>query len=269
MSPLPTRMTLKKEVVLNSVAEFLGIWAVRGEASLSLNTKDGVTTIAFTHSLSGHPEDPLHPPAKTGNSPQRRRRHRGPARRERDRQRAARHQATQLGQAGASPASPGRAGASPASPPLVAIFQCDQCEKTFKTEPGLKIHTGKAHKKGDSTPPPPDRLRQHPGSPATLPSSPFLDASREEVAEVVMVEPTPPRLPSSSRTFSEESDTDVQDTCKECKEEFTIPAGLCCDKTRHLCEECCYEHKDCKVFLSEERARRKQAGLDIEVASKM
>ena len=256
MSPLPTRMTPKKQVVLNSVAEFLGIWAVRGEASLSLNTKDGVTTIAFTHSFSGHPEDPLHPPPAPT---QRRRRHRGPARRERDRQRAARHQAAQMSQAGASPASP----------PSGATFQCDQCEKTFKTEPGLKIHTGKAHKKGDSTPPPPDRLRQHPGSPATLPSSPLLDASREEVAEVVMVEPTPPRLPSSSRTFSEESDTDVQDTCKDCKEEFTIPEDLCCDKTRHLCEECCYEHKDCKVFLSEERARRKQAGLDIEVASKM
>ena len=79
-------MTQKKEVVLNSVAEFLGTWALRGEASLSLNTKDGVTTIAFTHSLSGHPEDPLHPPpAPTGTSPKRRRRRRGPARRERDR----------------------------------------------------------------------------------------------------------------------------------------------------------------------------------------
>ena len=194
MSPLPVRMIPKKEVVLNSVAEFLGIWAVRGEASLSLNTKDGVTTIAFAHSFSGHPEDPLHPPPAPT---QRRRRHRGPARRERDRQRAARHQAAQMSQAGASPASP----------PSGATFQCDQCEKTFKTEPGLKIHTGKAHKKGDSTPPPPDRLRQHPGSPATLPSSPLLDASREEVAEVVMVEPTPPRLPPSSRTSSEESDT--------------------------------------------------------------
>ena len=71
--------------------------------NFSLKTKDGVTTIAFTHSLSGHPEDPLHPlPAPT----QRRRRHRGPARRERDRQRAARHQAAQMSQAGASPASP-------------------------------------------------------------------------------------------------------------------------------------------------------------------
>ena len=83
--------------MLNSVAEFLGIWSLRGEASLSLNTKDGVTTIDFTHSLSGHPEDPLRPPpAPVGTSRQRRRRRRrGPARRERDRQRAARHQATQ------------------------------------------------------------------------------------------------------------------------------------------------------------------------------
>ena len=53
MSPLPVRMIPKKEVVLNSVAEFLGIWAVRGEASPSLKTKDGVTTIAFHHTLSG------------------------------------------------------------------------------------------------------------------------------------------------------------------------------------------------------------------------
>ena len=74
MSPLPVRMIPKKEVVLNSVAEFLGIWAVRGEASLSLKTKDGVTTIAFHHTLSGHPEDPLHqPPAPAGSPPKRRR----------------------------------------------------------------------------------------------------------------------------------------------------------------------------------------------------
>ena len=116
MSPLCARMNKKKEVVLNSVAEFLGIWALRGEASLSLKTKDGVTTIAFTHSLSGHPEDPLHPPppSPTGSSPQRRRRRRrrrGPARRERDRQRAACHQAAQ---AGASPATTPSAASAPA-----------------------------------------------------------------------------------------------------------------------------------------------------------
>ena len=101
MSPLPVRMIRKNEVVLNSLAELLCIWVLRGEASLSLNTKDGVTTIAFTHSLSGHPEDPFHPPpAPSGPSPQccrRRRRRRGPARRERDRKRAAGHQAAQAG----------------------------------------------------------------------------------------------------------------------------------------------------------------------------
>ena len=121
MSRLPQSMTQRKEVVLNSVAEFLGIWALRGEASLSLNTKDGVTTIAFTHSLSGHPEDPLHPPpAPVGTSRQRRRRRRrGPARRERDRQRAARHQAAQ---AGAPPASPPPA-ASPAVPSTPEVLR--------------------------------------------------------------------------------------------------------------------------------------------------
>ena len=95
------------------MAEFLGIWAVRGEASLSLKTKDGVTTIAFHHSLSGHPEDPLHPPpAPAGSSPKRRRRRRGPARRERDRQRAACHL---VAQTGAPPASSPKA-ATPAAP---------------------------------------------------------------------------------------------------------------------------------------------------------
>ena len=95
-------MIKKKEVVLNSVAEFLGIWAVKGQATLSLTTQDGVTTVTFSHSLSGHPEDPLHPPPA---APQRRRRrrHRGPARRERDRLRAVRHQAAL---AGVPPASP-------------------------------------------------------------------------------------------------------------------------------------------------------------------
>ena len=119
MSPLPARMILKKEVVLNSVAEFLGCWAVGGKATLSLSTVDGVTSIAFSNSLSGHPEAPLHPPpAPAGPGPRRRRsRHRGPARRERDRQRAACHQAAQAGAPPAStPPSPAAAPAAPSTP---------------------------------------------------------------------------------------------------------------------------------------------------------
>ena len=77
MSPLPARMILKKEVVLNSVAKFLGCWAVGGEATLSLTTKDGVTTITSSNSLSGHPEAPLHPPPAPAGPAPRRRRHQG------------------------------------------------------------------------------------------------------------------------------------------------------------------------------------------------
>ena len=94
MSPLPVRMVLKKEVVLNSVAEFLGCWAVGGKATLSLNTQDGVTTITFSNTLSGHPEDPLHP------------------------QRAARHQAAR-DQAGAPLASQAAAPAAPSTPEVL------------------------------------------------------------------------------------------------------------------------------------------------------
>ena len=38
-------MILKKEVVLNSVAEFLGVWAVGGKATLSLNTQQFLSKI--------------------------------------------------------------------------------------------------------------------------------------------------------------------------------------------------------------------------------
>ena len=62
-------------------------------------------------------------------------------------------------------------------------FKCDQCNNTYKSENGLKIHVGKSHKNVNSTPPPPDRLRQEPGSPTTMPTSPLWDVTREEVGE--------------------------------------------------------------------------------------
>ena len=40
------------------------------------------------------------------------------------------------------------------------LFKCDQCEKDFKSENGLKIHVGKTHNKADSIPSTPDQLRQ-------------------------------------------------------------------------------------------------------------
>ena len=59
-------------------------------------------------------------------------------------------------------------------------FKCDQCEGTFKSENGLKIHIGKAHKNVNSTPATPDCLRQQLGSSVNLSASPLLDANRED-----------------------------------------------------------------------------------------
>ena len=44
----------------------------------------------------------------------------------------------------------------------VKAFKCEQCGNDFKSENGLNIHIGKAHKV-ILTPPPPDRLRQYSG----------------------------------------------------------------------------------------------------------
>ena len=120
-------MIKKKEVVLNSVAEFLGIWAVKGQATLSLTTQDGVTTVTFSHSLSGHPEDHLHPPPA---APQRRRRrrHRGPARRERDRLRAVRHQAA-------------LAGVPPASPTPVKVYAASSTPEVLRSREQSNLAT--------------------------------------------------------------------------------------------------------------------------------
>ena len=59
-------------------------------------------------------------------------------------------------------------------------FKCDQCENSFKSENGLKIHAGKSHKKVTSLSSTPERLRQQLEGSVSLSASPLLDASREE-----------------------------------------------------------------------------------------
>ena len=66
------------------------------------------------------------------------------------------------------------------APTVEKAFKCDQCDNTFKSENGLKIHVGKSHKNLNSTPATPDCLRQQPGSSVSLSASPLLDTSREE-----------------------------------------------------------------------------------------
>ena len=75
------------------------------------------------------------------------------------------------------------------------VFKCEQCENVYKSENGLKIHVGKTHKNVNTTPPPSDRLRQQQGSPASMPSSPLLDSSREEVEEEKGEPVSPPQPP--------------------------------------------------------------------------
>ena len=60
------------------------------------------------------------------------------------------------------------------APTAEKAFMCDHCENTFKSENGLKIHVGKSHKKVDSTPATPDRLRQQINSSVSLSAPPPL-----------------------------------------------------------------------------------------------
>ena len=51
-------------------------------------------------------------------------------------------------------------------------FKCDQCENSFKSENGLKIHAGKSHKKVTSLSSTPERLRQQQEGSVSLSASP-------------------------------------------------------------------------------------------------
>ena len=76
-----------------SVNEFLQVWALGGTASLTLTTSNGQATVGFncTLGLPGAPHSLS--PSQPATPPRRQPRHRGPSEIERNRQRAARHQA--------------------------------------------------------------------------------------------------------------------------------------------------------------------------------
>ena len=122
-------------------------------------------------------------------------------------------------------------------------FKCDQCENIFKSENGLKIHVGKAHKKVISTPATPDQLRQQLEGSVSLSSSPLLDASREEFGlNFVTVEekvPTPPSRPSTPPLPPSLLNT----LCKKCDEE--LHDYTCCEDQLELCHDCCNELRVC------------------------
>ena len=107
------------QFVMASVTEFLSVWALGGEASLNLTTNKGLATVGFNCTL-GHPGAShsipafFPPPSPPTPSPPSRPRHRGPAEKEKNRLRAARHQAAQVKDS--SPES-----SAPVTPPSTSV----------------------------------------------------------------------------------------------------------------------------------------------------
>ena len=147
-------------------------------------------------------------------------------------------------------------------------FKCEQCENVFKSENGLKIHAGKAHKKVNSIPSTPQKLRQQLGGSVSLSASPLLDASREEFSlnndAVEEKENPPPSLrplpsppsphkcppfhPCSRRECKlrkerERAKEALNKTCTNCDEDLYIT--MCCAEDKELCEDCCNDLEVC------------------------
>ena len=100
---------MNRHFVNGSFQEFLGIWASKGKATLTLDTSDGNAIVSFSAHL-GLPGAPLQPP-------QAGKRHRRPAEVAKGRERAARHQASLAAKAASAPPSSLPAAAPAASTP--------------------------------------------------------------------------------------------------------------------------------------------------------
>ena len=85
-----------------------------------------------------------------------------------------------------------------ARPVKAKEFKCDQCDKDFKSENGLKIHVGKTHNRVDSDLATPEVARNQLRSSESLSASPLLNTSREESAiqqKAVVGDLSPPSVP--------------------------------------------------------------------------
>ena len=80
-------------------------------------------------------------------------------------------------------------------------FQCDQCNSSFKTVNGLKIHKGKSHKEAFS----PEKLRKSFSQPP-LTVSPMRDQSRVESCHNCDMEMSPTHLCQDDEDSPEEED---------------------------------------------------------------
>ena len=103
-------------------------------------------------------------------------------------------------------------------------FKCDQCGNNFKSENGLKIHVGKAHRKVNLATP--DHLRQQPKRSVSLSASPLLDTSREE-----------PCLNSNATPPSRQLGMELEENCQTC--ERKLYSSMCCAEEEYICDDCC------------------------------
>ena len=120
----------------------------------------------------------------------------------------------------------------------------------------MNIHAGKAHKKVNSIPSTPQKLRQQLGGSVGLSASPLLDASREELS-LPQSSPSPPS-PSSPpsphkcpvfpqepcrrqkcllRIEREKEKDALGKTCTHCDDDLYI--YMCCAEEKGLCHDCC------------------------------
>ena len=91
------------------------------------------------------------------------------------------------------------------------LFQCDQCDSTFKTQNGLKIHKGKAHKE-DS---PPEKARNPPSQPALV-CSPIREATRVEPCHNCGLDMSPSHQCPSDSTMHDEVAVEEPSKCPSC-----------------------------------------------------
>ena len=107
------------------------------------------------------------------------------------------------------------------SPPEAAVAtgletnQCDQCDSTFKTQNGLKIHNGKAHKED----PPPEKVRNPPSQPALV-CSPIREAMRVEPCHNCGLDMSPSHQCPSDSAMHDGADVKERSKCPSCVGRF-------------------------------------------------
>ena len=140
-------------------------------------------------------------------------------------------------------------------------FLCEQCNSSFKTANGLKIHKGKAHKEASL-----EVLRKHTEGSVSLSTSPLSDTSREEFsfsstpgkekedqATPSRPPPTrpcegcfirdpcpyqcgyqpPPTPPRPARNLGKE----LEEVCRSC--DGKLYSNMCCAEEEEVCDDCC------------------------------